>query len=83
MHQQKCWCIFILCRYLEYNKPKRKEKALSDKTWTVWVDGSEVIDYLVTREEAQEIADNYKEDGYEEVIIEQYTQTEGNSNAKL
>ena len=49
----------------------------------MWVDGSEVIDYLVTREEAQEIADNYKEDGYEEVIIEQYTQTEGSSDAKL
>jgi hypothetical protein len=25
MHQQKCWCIFILCRYLEYPKPKEGE----------------------------------------------------------
>lgn len=45
--------------------------------YTVWVGGCEVNDYyLKTREEAEEIADFYKDEGYDDVIIEPIEESE-------
>ena len=41
------------------------------KRFTVWVGGFEVNDYLLTKNEAEILADEYEEDGYDDVIIEE------------
>jgi hypothetical protein len=38
--------------------------------WTVWVGGGEINDYLLTEKEAQEVAQVWKDKGYDEVIAE-------------
>ena len=38
--------------------------------WTVWVGGGEINDYLLTEKEAQELAQIWKDKGYDEVIVE-------------
>ena len=38
--------------------------------WTVWVGGGEINDYLLTKKEAQELAQIWKDKGYDEVAIE-------------
>jgi hypothetical protein len=43
---------------------------MSEKTYTVWVGGSEVNDSYLTKEEAENLALEYKADGYDDVIIE-------------
>ena len=40
------------------------------KEYTVWVGGTEVNDYYLTKEEAENLAFEYKDDGYDDVIIE-------------
>ena len=40
------------------------------KNYTVWVGGGEVNDYLLTKEEAEELAQEYIDDDYDDVIIE-------------
>ena len=42
-----------------------------DKHYTVWVGGVEVNDYLLNKEEAQYLADQYSEDGYDDVQVEE------------
>lgn len=39
------------------------------KLWSVWVGGVEVNDYYLTLEQAQELANQYQDDGYNEVAI--------------
>jgi hypothetical protein len=39
--------------------------------WTVWVDGSEVNDYHLSEAEAEELAQDWKAKGYDEVVIEE------------
>ena len=39
--------------------------------WTVWVGGGEVNDYYLTQDEAQKLAQAYKDDDYDEVVIEE------------
>lgn len=39
------------------------------KVFSVWVGGSEVNDYYLTIDEAVRIADEYVDDGYEDVHI--------------
>jgi hypothetical protein len=41
-----------------------------EKKFTVWVGGIEVNDYLLTLQEAEELAEEYEMDGYDDVIIE-------------
>jgi hypothetical protein len=43
---------------------------MSKKTYTVWVGGSEVNDSYLTKKEAENLAFEYKADGYDDVIIE-------------
>ena len=37
--------------------------------YTIWVGGVEVNSHLVSREEAYRIANNWRNDGYEDVIV--------------
>lgn len=39
--------------------------------WTVWVGGSEVTDYEVSKETAQELAQQFIDADYDDVRIEQ------------
>jgi len=42
------------------------------KLWTVWVGGIEVNDYHFTnKESAEKLADEYRNDDYDDVVIEQ------------
>ena len=38
---------------------------------TVWVGGGEVNDVLLTKEKAEELAENYRSKGYDDVIVEE------------
>ena len=39
--------------------------------WTVWVGGGEINDYLLTEPEAHELAQIWKDKGYDEVVAEE------------
>ena len=39
-------------------------------TWSVWVGGSEVVAYYLSRESAERIAEAWKSSGYDDVQIE-------------
>lgn len=41
------------------------------KKYSVWVGGCEVNDYYLTKAEAEDLAEEYKEDGYDDVFIEE------------
>lgn len=41
------------------------------KKYTVWVGGTEVNDYHLSLDEAQRLAYEYQNDGYDDVIIEE------------
>ena len=40
-------------------------------SWTVWVGGGEVNSYLLSKEQAEDIAQEWKDKGYDDVIVEQ------------
>ena len=42
------------------------------KCYSVWVGGVEVNDYKLTRAEAEELAQEYKDDGYDDVVVDKY-----------
>lgn len=42
------------------------------KNWTVWVGGVEVTDGLLTESQADELAESYRADGYDDVSVEHY-----------
>jgi hypothetical protein len=39
--------------------------------WTVWVGGGEINSYYLTKEEALELAQVWKDKGYDEVVAEE------------
>lgn len=41
------------------------------KKYSVWVGGCEVNDYYLTKEQAEDLAEEYKADGYDDVEIEE------------
>jgi hypothetical protein len=41
-----------------------------EKEFTVWVGGTEVNDYYLTEVEAEALANEYLDDGYDDVIVE-------------
>jgi hypothetical protein len=43
---------------------------MEEKTWTVWVGGVEVNDQYLTLEEAENLRDEYLDEDYEDVILE-------------
>jgi len=42
---------------------------MNTKTWTVWVGGGEINDYPVTLERAQQIAEYWLSQGYDDTQI--------------
>lgn len=40
-------------------------------TYSVWIGGLEVNDYYLSKEQAERLADSYKNQGYDDVIIEE------------
>ena len=40
--------------------------------YTIWVGGVEVTPFLTNREEAYRIASNWRNEGYDDVIVERY-----------
>ena len=44
---------------------------IEDK-WTVWVGGTEVNDYALTYEQAQELSEQYRLWGYDDVEVDEY-----------
>ena len=54
-------------------KPKRKtalKKKIREKAvYSVWVGGGEVNDYYITKTKAKNLAQKYKEDGFNDVKI--------------
>jgi hypothetical protein len=44
------------------------------KAWSVWVGGGEVNDYLLDHETALYLAEQFREDGYDDVQIEEVAQ---------
>lgn len=41
------------------------------ENWSVWVGGIEVNDYYLTKDEAENLAEEYRQDGYDDVVIEE------------
>ena len=39
--------------------------------WTIWVGGSEMSDYYVTKEKAEDIALQWRQAGYDDVIVQE------------
>ena len=52
-----------------YNINELKNSLM--KKFSVWVGGTEVNDQLLTREQAENLAFEYEDDGYDDVIIEE------------
>ena len=50
-----------MCAWLE---------SLAEDKYSVWVGGAEVNDRHLTKEEARNVARKYKDDGYDDVVIE-------------
>lgn len=46
---------------------------MDEKTWTVWVGGVEVNDNYLTLEEAERLRDDYLDEDYDDVIMENVT----------
>lgn len=45
---------------------------MNEARFTVWVGGVEVNDYLLTHAQATELAQMWREDGHEDVAIDEY-----------
>lgn len=46
-------------------------KEKNQKKYAVWIGGSVVNDYLLTKEEAERLKKQYEDDGYDDVVIEE------------
>ena len=49
----------------------KNNKTMAEKLFTVWVGGVEVNDNYLTKEEADRIATEYEDEGYDDVVIEE------------
>lgn len=52
------------------------------RRYSVWVGGGEVNDYLLSRREAQRLADYWRDEGYDDVFIERYSRRAHNKMIK-
>jgi hypothetical protein len=41
-----------------------------ERKYSVWVGGTQVHDYLLTREEAKKLAQEWANEGYDDVVID-------------
>jgi hypothetical protein len=46
---------------------------MKNNKYTVWVGGTEVNDNYLTKQQAENLAFEYEQDGYDDVIVEQIT----------
>ena len=46
----------------------------NSSTYSVWVGGIEVNDVLLTKDEAIDLANEYEAKGYDDVVIDDYTE---------
>ena len=46
----------------------------NSSTYSVWVGGIEVNDVLLTKDEAVDLANEYVAKGYDDVVIDDYTE---------
>jgi hypothetical protein len=53
-------------------------RAMTNKIWTVWVGGVEINDYYMTHARALEVAEDWREQGYDDVAIENHELRESN-----
>ena len=44
---------------------------IQEPEWSVWVGGSEVNDYLLRLQDAQDLANSYEREGYTDVALRQ------------
>ena len=51
-------------------QPRERSKMLTAK-WTVWVGGSEINSYLLTRSKAISLANDWFNRGYDDVVIQE------------
>ena len=57
---------------MNFDSDTRGDSEMTPECFSVWVGGVEVNDYLVTFDQALEIAEEWREDGYEDVAIDDY-----------
>ena len=48
------------------------KRMLTGKQWSVFVGGGEVNDYLLTKDEAYQLAAAYAADGYDDIAVCKY-----------
>lgn len=48
-----------------------EDKGDTTGNWTVWVGGGEINSYLLTKDEAEDIARAWKDKGYDDVVVEE------------
>ena len=46
-------------------------EKLNKRIFTVWVGGTEVNDFYLDKNGADSLSDNYKQQGYDDVVIEE------------
>ena len=64
-----------LCEDADDETPEDTEEE-DEECWSVYVGDVEVNDYLMTRADAEELADEYREDGYDDVEVVKYDEEE-------
>jgi hypothetical protein len=71
----------LINKWAIVNELIKKEEAITmakggstQEKYTVWVGGGEVNDHALTKEEAETLANEYKEKGYDDVVIEKFGQ---------
>ena len=47
---------------------------MTNNIYSIWVGGIEVNDVLLTKDEANDLANMYIEKGYDDVVIDDYTE---------
>ena len=40
------------------------------RQYTVWLSGGDSVSLLLTKQEATDLSDQYKDDGYDDVVVE-------------
>lgn len=58
------------------------EKQGEEKVYSVWVGGYEINDYYLTEKEAKKLTREYKENGYDDIIIEKQGEQKPNNNTE-
>ena len=60
----------------DIDKLKLSKSLEQRRVYTVWVGGTEVNDHLLSLSDAQDLASEYQQDGYDDVVIEAVVETD-------